>query len=239
MWEAEQRAHRLHDASQLARLDGAPLHGAASPEYRSTGRQADAQVRAGLELLAINDYDALLRTRSDAFPQKKLTWASVAQVVASSLGHALLEGGDLDGTLEDCELLARRLEARDGTKSARVTAELRASIDLVTKCARAVALLRRVVDGEASDRDGMVVSTLRALWRRLSDAYGGDGAWLTDVVQRASGRVLASETATGLTKSLFARAAAQWSPPPPVDLEPSPKRTKGTKGGQSRTKTPG
>ena len=245
MWHAERQLNRLASVGAVGRLReasrpstlprSAPPSGPPPPppsaraKYRSAGRYDDAQVRAALELLAINDYSELQRARNDAFPRgKSFTWAALAQGATSALGEALLEGGD--DTLEDCELLASRLESRDGSKSARVTSELRGAIDLVTKSARAVAMLQRVADGRAaSDRDAMQATTLRALWRRLREAYGaGDDAWIIDVVQRASGKVLASD-ASGLVKSLFARAVAQWSPPPPVDLEPPPKRAKGTK----------
>jgi hypothetical protein len=246
MWHAERQLNRLASVGAVGRLReasrpstlprSAPPSGPPPPppsaraKYRSAGRYDDAQVRAALELLAINDFSELQRARNDAFPRgKSFTWAALAQGATSALGEALLEGGD-DDTLEDCSLLASRLESRDASKSARVTSELRGAIDLVTKSARAVAMLQRVADGRAaSDRDAMQATTLRALWRRLREAYGaGDDAWIIDVVQRASGRVLASD-ASGLVKSLFARAVAQWSPPPPVDLEPPPKRAKGTK----------
>ena len=183
---------------------------------------------AALELLSTNDHQELQRTRVGDFSKTQRTWAVLAQGVAAALGRALLAGDELDGTLERSALLAHRLEVRDGIPSARVTAALRGEIELVVKTARAVSLLRRMADGDSvpSDRDAMLVTTLRALWRRLGDAYAGGTDWPVDLVQRASGQVLASSAAS-LIKSMFARAVAQWSPPPPVELtEPSAKRAR-------------
>jgi hypothetical protein len=89
-----------------------------------------------------------------------------------------------------------------------------------------------VADGRLpSDRDAMLITTLRSLWRRLSEAYGGSD-WPVELVQRASGKVLASSAST-LIKSLFARAVAHWSPPPPTGrAEPAAKRAKADEHGE-------
>ena len=214
MWAAERQIGRLQAWESPPRSGAAPP-GAAT--YRSSSRFNSAQVDAALELLSTNDHQALRRTRVGGFSKAQRTWASLAQGVAAALGRALVVGGELDATLEGCELLAHRLEARDAIPSARVTASLRGEIDLVSKAARAISLLRRLADGSApSERDAMLITTLRALWRRLRAACDGGSDWPVDLVQRASGKVLASP-ASGLVKSLFARAVAQWSPPPPAE----------------------
>jgi hypothetical protein len=241
MWPAERQIGLLSAresppgswlAAPVGPLAAPPVSPPLSAKYRSSSRFNDAQVDAALELLSTNDHQELQRTRDGEFTKTQRTWAALAQGVAAALGRALVGGGDMDSTLERCELLAHRLEARDAIPSARVTAALRGEIDLVVKAARAVSLLRRVADGRLpSDRDAMLITTLRSLWRRLSEAYGGSD-WPVELVQHASGKVLASSAST-LIKSLFARAVAHWSPTPPTGpAEPTAKRAKADEHGE-------
>eukprot|EP00966_Prymnesium_polylepis_P041483 962911-Prymnesium_polylepis.1 len=111
MWPAQRRICLLRGAD-------APMAPAAPVDrYRSSSRFDGAEVDVALELLSINDHQELQRTRVGDFTKAQRTWAALAQGVAAALGRALLGGGALDETLERCDLLGRRLEARDAIAS--------------------------------------------------------------------------------------------------------------------------
>ena len=188
--------------------------------YRGSPRVDEA-----LELLTINDYQTLLKTKSKLI-RGQLTWANVCAVAANGVAPRLLEG-DLDRAMDACEdahTLAERLKERDRHVNARVTAALRQRIGQLEALAACLEVAARLREGEAiDDLDALGrLLALRTRWfalRRDTQSHA-DSAWVVELVQAAAGRVLTSG-ASAAAKGLASKAVAAWVVPAPADASPS------------------
>ena len=196
------------------------------PQYRSSAFHSNA-IDEALRLLSPHySFEELKKVKSEYF-KGPLTWAKLADGVGASLGEALAfldDTDELEIVNKRAARLMRRLRERDAAKAGRVTKQTRVVINLVYSTASTLMQLRRLADEEGpleslSLDDGGRALALPQKCARLKEQFGGNCAFARRILEKAVGRVLASDVHGGV-KSLYFKALERWhAPSTPTDGE--------------------
>ena len=186
------------------------------PQYRSSAFHGNA-IDEALRLPSPDySFEELKKVKSEYF-KGQLTWARLADGVGASLGEALAfldDTDELEVVAKRAARLMRRLRERDATKAGRVTKQTRDLITLVHTAASTLSQLRQLADEEGPTEslsldDGGRALALPQRYARLKEQFGGNGAFARRVLEKAVGRVLASDVHSGV-KSLYFKALQRW-----------------------------
>ena len=200
-------------------------HGESKPEPQYQGSAFHGKaIDEALRLLSPHYSFEKLKTVKSEYFKGPLTWAKLADGVGASLGEALAfldDADELEIVAKRAARLMRRLRERDAAKAGRVTKQTRYMINLVYSTASTLVQLRRLADEDGPSvglEDGGRALALPRKCARLKE-FGGNCAFARRILEKAVGRVLASDVHGGV-KSLYFKALARWpAPSTPTDEE--------------------
>ena len=181
-------------------------------EKREREDTPSTALEEALSLLHVNDSTLLSKTRP-RFIRGSVTWARLGDMAATEVAQNLLSvqsTAALDRAVDHAQELGNALGARDAVPGARVTTALRHQITLLVGLTKGLDEVSRIREGKLKPNfeNAGRANMLRQRWLRIG---GGENVWVSQSIEQATAKVLASSTTAGV-KSLWTRALSSWLP---------------------------